>query len=332
MAYEPQDVFQARNIVIGPKKQTTYGTALLDASLTQRIRMDGGAFAQITKEFHNDLDRSGKGHPFATEHTEIQRRSQFGGSFFVDDFLAAWACIFCMGKVVTSGAGPFTHTITFENATNIAPVTGIYFEDTADIKFKLNDLWITELEFSGAEKGAIGCTFSAIGSGKHTDGAHGSLPAIATQTYFFGHASDILLGPVGAAVSIKERVRAWSFKISVPVMPHYAPGGGLFSSFHKMGPQRVTLSLQVGAKDVDDIRTLFLNDTLREVQILNTNGANQFNSVFKGVYFNAAQLGVDGSEEVWSLESDEASVIKNGANEILTVTCINGVAAYQGVG
>jgi hypothetical protein len=327
MSYEPQQ-FDARKIVIGPFKQTTYGTALLDASLAHGMRFDGGAFAEISKEFRDDLDRAGKGHPWATEHQEIARAS--GLSFEADlyDFLAGWIISFMCSKDTITGASPYTHTCIFEQATNIAPVTSVYFQDTADLKFKLMDLAIAEATFSGGANGAIRAAVSLVGSGKHLDGAYAGAPAPGTMVYLLGSDTDIKIGAVGAAASIKERVRGWTLKITTNTMPHRAPGGGLYSSFHKLQFPRVTLSLQVAAKDVDDLRTLFLADTIQEVQINTNSGASaQLNFTLKGVYLSAAKLGVDGNEEIWSLDADEKSVIKNAGNEILTAVAINSQAA-----
>jgi hypothetical protein len=74
----------------------------------------------------------------------------------------------------------------------------------------------------------------------------------------------------------------------------------------KLGYPRISVSLQVDAKDTDDIRSIFLADTIRELQInTNSGAAAQLNFTFKGLYFSAAQLGTDGNVEVWNIESDE---------------------------
>jgi hypothetical protein len=96
-----------------------------------------------------------------------------------------------------------------------------------------------------------------------------------------------------------------------------------------MGPQRVSVSLQIAAKDTDDIRTLFLGDTIRELQINNvTSAAATLNFTFKGVYFSAVSLGLDGNEEIWQVDLDENSIIKNGVNEILTTVAKNSQSTF----
>lgn len=326
MPFEPQRI-DARKIVVGPKKQTTYGQPLLAASFTHLLRFDGGAnFAQLAKGFRTDGDRSGKSHPWVTERQEVQRDSALSLEVAVTDFLAGWLMAWVFQKQTISGAGPYTHTFTFENATRQAAVTSLYLVDTADIKYKLIDLAIAEIEISGGPNGEITARASLIGSGKHTDGADATVDAVAlpTNIYLLSSDVDVLLGAVGAAASIKERVRSWTVRFNQNLVMHRGSGGGFFASMTKIGPQRATVSLQVDAKETDDIRTLFLNDTLRELQInCNSGAAAQMNCLFKGIYLSAAPLGADGAYQVWNLEADEQSVIKNGANEVAQVTVIN---------
>src|SRR3954469_14467940 len=144
MPFEPQHI-RARKLTISDKKQATYGVAVAGASMTYPLRLDGGAFASIGKDFYDDLDRSGKGHPWATLHQEIARSTAFGMGLEVSDFIAGWLAAFCLGADTISGVGPYTHLFTFLQSTNQAPVTTLYFEDTADIKYELVDMAISDL-------------------------------------------------------------------------------------------------------------------------------------------------------------------------------------------
>jgi hypothetical protein len=93
--------------------------------------------------------------------------------------------------------------------------------------------------------------------------------------------------------------------------------------------QRATCTLQVAAKDADDIRTLFLNDTMRELQInCNSGAAAQLNMKFPGIFFTA-QLTAQGVEEIWQLSAGDQDVVKNGLNEVFQATVINNQSAYM---
>jgi len=330
MAYEPQHILEVHNLALAPNKQNTFGTAVSGASYTQRPRTDGTAFAMIDHDDYGDMDMANKGHQWPTFAVPTQFRTSFDMKIDVDSFLAGWLPFFCMGAETVTGAGPYTHTIKFLQSSNQAPVTSLYIEDTADIKYQFPDMAISELHLSGSEKGPIAAQIKMIGSGKYVDGSV-ALPAVATPTFLFGSDTDILIGPQAGAVSIKERVRGWDVTITAEMVPHYAPGGGLNASFMKVLKQRATFSIQVAAKDTDDMRTLDLNNTLREVQINTNSGASaQLNLKFPGVQVRA-QLSAQGVEEIWTVQSAENKVFKSGSNEVFQATVINNIAAY-GVG
>jgi hypothetical protein len=329
MSFEPQHV-RARNITLSPNKQNTIGTALGDANLTQRPPvLDEGAFATIQKEYYSNIDRANKGHQWATVRQKVAQKTGFQFSFDVSDWLAGWMCAFCFGAVTTTGAGPYTHTFKFLQSTNISPLTTIYFEDTADIKYKMQDLAIAELMISGGARGPVQAQVNMLGTGRYTDGAMGAPAAPSSPTILLASDTDFLIGAPTAAASIKERVKQWQAKFTIGLQPHDAVGGGMFSTFVKIDTQRASWSAQVSAKDVDDMRTLFTNDTLQEVQInTNSGAAAQLNIKFPNTYVSAAQIGTDGKEEIWSIESDEMAQIKSGASEVAQVTVINGQATW----
>src|SRR4051812_22621150 len=122
MASFNSQLIRARAAVISDKKETTYGTGVLDANFTagHNLRFDGGAFAQFPeKEYFSDLELA-KGFPWATTRVEIRRNSRFSISgMAMYDFIAGWLGAFCFGKVTTTGAGPFTHKFTADLSTFI---------------------------------------------------------------------------------------------------------------------------------------------------------------------------------------------------------------------
>lgn len=328
MPYETQNI-EVHNLVLSTNKQNAYATALADAALVHRPAFDGGAFANIAKEFRSDMERAGKGHNWGTEFTEIAREASFGATVELSAWLAGWLAAFTMGADTITGAGPYTHTCKFAVSSNIAPVTTILLTDTADLKYKMPDMAMVEIEISGTEKGPLEATFSMIGSGRTVDAPAFALPAAAAGVFLLGSDTDILIGAQAAAVSIKERVRGWKVKVQSGITVHRAPGGGLYASMAKIGMQRVSVSLVVAAKEVDDIRTIFLANTIRELQInTNSGAAAQLNIKFPGLYFSATQAGQDGNETVWNIESDERAVVKSGANEICDIVAINSTPTY----
>jgi hypothetical protein len=250
MPYEPQHS-RARKLTISDKKQAVYGTAVAAASMTYPVRLDAAAFSSLTKDFWSDLQRSGKGSPWPTIRQKVAQATGFSMGIELNDFLAGWLLAFCLGADTISGAGPFTHLFTFLQSSNQMPVTTIYFEDTADIKTDYVDMAIVDLLFSGAPNGPLTGQFQMIGSGRIVDGAVAN-PALNVPTMLLGSDTDILIGPQGAPVSIKERIRGWEVHFQVNLIPHRAPGGGMFATMHKIDAQRATVRLRIAAKDTDD--------------------------------------------------------------------------------
>jgi hypothetical protein len=327
MPYEPQHV-RSRKLTISSNKQAAYGTPIAAGNMLKPVRLDGSAFASLGKEFYSDVNRSGKGTPWPTKRQKISQTSGFQMGIEIDDFLAGWMPAFCLGADTISGAGPYTHLFTFLQSTNQMPVTTVYFEETADVKTEYVDMAIMDLVISGAEKGPLSGQFQMVGSGRIVDGAVAN-PALDMPTLLLGSDTDILLGPQGAPVSIKERIRSWEVHFQVNLIPHRAPGGGMFATMHKIDSQRATPRLRIAAKDADDIRTLFLNDTIQELQInTNSGAAAQLKIKFPGIYLSANQLGADGNEEVWQIETDENSVMKAAGVNLVEVTAINSQATY----
>jgi hypothetical protein len=103
MPFEPQHI-RARKLTISDLQRGHLRRPWSQASgMTYPVRLDGGAFASIGKDFYDDLDRSGKGHPWATLHQEIARSTAFGMGLEVSDFLAGWLCAFCLGADTITG-------------------------------------------------------------------------------------------------------------------------------------------------------------------------------------------------------------------------------------
>lgn len=327
MPYEPQPTY-LRALLLSSNKQTTFGTALADAAMIYRSRFDGGGmWVRTAQDYFSDAERAGKGHPWPTVRQPIAIDTAFGGQFDLDDFLAGFLPAFLLHKVVTTGVGPYTHTFTFEQATRIAPVSTIYAEDLAAQQIKYSDVVLTSLTISGSERGPLQVSFEAVGSGKRaTDPV--TLVALPTPVYLLGNDTDILIGAPAAAASIKERVRGWSVTFTNGVTMHRAPGGGLYPTFAKIGLQRVSVQLSIAAKDTEDIETLFINNTLQELQInTNSGAAGQLNMKILNLRF-LAEPAAEGIEKIWNLSADGGRDVTKGAGNYVEVVAINSQATF----
>src|SRR4051812_23580512 len=103
MTYNPQHT-RIRNLLLSPKQQAVYGTALADAALTIRPRFPGDAFVEINPDYFSDEDLSGKGHDFPTVRDEIARETGLALSLPLTNDLAGWCGAFMFGQESVSGS------------------------------------------------------------------------------------------------------------------------------------------------------------------------------------------------------------------------------------
>lgn len=334
MAWQTQNVFKKRNLVISPKQQAAWGNALDDADLTRRLTFDPGAYVNLTKQFRSDRDKTGKGHDSPTYRVATDQDLAFDITLDVDDFLLGWIPAFLMGNVATAGAGPYTHTIKFQQTSGTALATTVYLEDSDGLKRRFEGIGINSAEFSGQGRGVVQCRVGMIGSGKIVDGAMAALPALPTIKELLASDASVLIGPPGgAAVVDVDRVLSWAVTLNQDITPHKGPGSGLYATQLKIGHPSPRLQMTISAKETDDLVLLFLNSTEREIQINIPTAADcSLNFKFPSIYLSSAQVGTDNNEVVLNIESDENSILKSGANEPIVVTAINSQSSYLGVG
>lgn len=337
--FEPQRSFDV-TWAFSTQPESAYGTALADAALDRRVTAAAVEVGKVSKQFRSDLDRVGKGHEFGTELEELARDLRRTTSFDASSLTLAWVAAFGMGKVVTTqpnaGGNPaaYDHAITFADpsASKHAPTTTVYEELTADLKRRLVSLACNDFSLSGRSRDPVQLTANWVGSGQTSDGAIASLPALTAQSFFLGADTDVLFGPQAAPVSIKDRILDWSLTVSQNLEADlgYHPGSGKFRGRAWFGPRRVSASLTLFAKETDDLLTLFLGDTVRELQIVLTGdqigpGPEKHKAVIAlpAVRITGFDDAVEGNHLVYRVEIGEQGVLKEGSNEPLTITVTN---------
>ncbi len=337
--FEPQRSFDT-TWLFSTKKETAYGTALADADLSRHVVASAVEVGKIAKFFRTDIDRFGKGHEFPTELNELARDLRRTTSFDASSLTLAWVAAFAMGKVASSQPNPggnpsaYNHVITFADpaVSKHAPTTTVYEELTADLKRRLVSLACNDFALSGRARDPAQVVANWIGSGQTVDGALTPLPALTAQSFFLGADTDVLLGPQGAPVSLKDRVLDWSVSVtqSLDADLGYHPGSGKFRGRIWYGPRRISAALTFFARQSDDIVTLFLNDTLRELQIqLNGDvigpGPEKHRAVIKlpAVRITAADDALEGNHVVYRIEINETGVLKQAGSEPLEITVTN---------
>ena len=261
-AFESQKK-SARNLVICANSQLSGNDVFIDAKFVRRQRFDGAAVLELVQTRRSDKDMSGKGTEFATEGQMTSFDSRFNFKAELDDWLAGWIFAFVMGKETITGAGPYVHACAFDESTTQAKMTNVYLEDTNDVKSKYPDMAISDITLSIASRGAIQIEANLMGTGRWSDGALGAVPGlVAAPQYLLNSDLVFSLGPVGTLAAMTGRFMSATLKISTGVVNHTSPGGGLYGIFMRTGLRKFSFDATIAAKDTDDIRTLFVNDTL----------------------------------------------------------------------
>lgn len=337
--FEPQRAFDV-TWAFSPRKESAYGTALADVDLTRRVVANAVELGKISKLFRSDLDRFGKGHEFATELEELARDLRRSTSFDASSLTLAWIAAFGMGKVVTSqpnpGGNPAAHQHVFTFADPLvskhAPTTTVYEEFSPDLKRRLVSLACNDFSVSGRAREPVQVAANWVGSGASSDGALSPLPALTAQSFFLGADTDVLFGPQGAPVSLKDRVLEWSMSVtqSLDADLGYHPGSGKFRGRIWYGPRRVSAAFTLFARESDDVVSLFLDDTLRELQfVLDADvigpGPEKHRAILllPAVRITALDDAVEGNHIVLRVEINESGVLKEGSAEPIEITVTN---------
>lgn len=338
MPFEPQRAFEV-NWLFSTKKESAYGTALTATDLNRRVVAPTVEVAKLAKEFRSDLDRFGKGHEFATEVEELSRDLRRSTTFDASSLTVAWVAAFALGKVTTTQPNPsgnptaYQHKFTFADPVTgkHAPTTTVYEELTADLKRRLVSLACNDFALAGRARDVASLTANWLGSGQTVDGAI-TLPALTAQSFLLGADADVLLGPQGAPVSLKDRVLEWSLTVSQNLQSDlgYYPGSGKFRGRVWYGPRRVSAALTLFAKETDDLLTLFLNDTVRELKIDLAGdtigpGPEKHRAVVRlpAVNITALDDALEGHHILYRVEIGEHGVLKQTGLEPLEITVTN---------
>lgn len=328
-AFESQKK-SARLLYYAPNKQSAYGTALTNAKFVAgwQQRFDGSGVLEMTPSKRTDKEMA-KGTEFATNEQTTGWDTKFGHKSDADARLLGLIMAFLLGSdTITGSAAPYTHTMVFEESTTQAVATSIYMVDTAAIERTLIDMAISDVTLTIPARGPCTLEVNWLGTGRWTNGAQATPPALDQPTYLLGSDCTMQLGPVGSPASMVGRHMTSTWKWSTGVVNHTAPGAGLYGIFPRLGLRKFSFQSTIAAMATDDISTLLESDTL-SVATWTINSGAQAQCVITVPNFSmkANKMGFDGNMVVWQIESDETLMLLSGGSPF-SVQVINGIASY----
>lgn len=322
----------ARNLVLSANSQAAMGGTLADASLTVRQAIDDTTVFEKDPTFRNDKDDIGKGTEFATNSSITAWDTKATVKNEADAFLLGWMLAFTFGQeVVTGAAAPYTHTFTVPQITSTMPVTTVYVEETAAVRFKMPDLAAKMLSLSVPERGSVMATLEMVGTGRWTPGTMvAALPAPVPPIYLLGSDVQVSIKPAGgAAVPFVGRQKSLSIKLDRASMPFKSSGDGLFANSVESGVTKFTIDLVIAALQTDDINGWFEQNIPLAITIA-TNPANafQFGFTFPIAYVKTNKLTNDADKVMWQVAFDQDTCVQNGAQAAISAFIINNTPAY----
>jgi hypothetical protein len=320
-----------RLLALAAATQTDYGIPLT-TSISHAQRFDGGSFVDLDQSRYSDHDWSGKGTQFTTEGMVTGWSTKLALKDLLDNWVAGWAFAFAMGADTITGPtmGAYTHAFSFDETTTEAPVTSMWLEDTEALQYVLPDMALSELTLTIPEKGPCALETSWVGSGRYgPTGALGTPPTWppAAASYLLGSDCAVHIG----IESFVGRFMGGSLKIATGVMPHVAPGGGLYAQFLRRGLWKYSMSMKLAVKQTDDLFTLFINDSPSTVLwSINSGAEQQLTVTVSEGHFKTQKLGAEQDMLVFNVELDETTTL--GGATSLAVNAVNNVAAYLATG
>ena len=323
-----------RQLVLAPYRQTAWGTPLDQALMTRSQRFDGSAVIDFGSERRSDRGMSGKGFSFATNSQRTMESIKLTGlKAEATDWIVGFVLSNLMGKVVTGGnAAPYSHTITFDETTRTAIPTTAYVRDTNDVAFLLWDMFCSSCTLTVPAKGSVSVDWDMMGTGQKTPGLLAAQPVVPAETYIMGNDAHASFGAVGAAADFTGRMMSATVKFDNQGMVHEAPGGGLYGIFGRRQDPKFSLSVQIAAKELDDVLEHYLADDLVTFALPILSGPSCGLTVnVPAANLKTTKLGFDQDMPVWNLELDETVCYQNGNVPPISVTVTSSQPSFMTV-
>jgi hypothetical protein len=258
-----------------------YGTVLGFDDLDQRSYFNNPEAFRITKQYETDGNKYGTGLEGATQYIDVARDLRLTRSGDLSSKIAGRLFALLAGDeaVVFDDPG-YSHSFTPKAPADglHAASTSAWLKESEGVRGRAHGLCLNSLTISGRNQQAVQYSAEFVGSGQFTSGDHTALPGLATEVILRGGDVSVLLGAIGSAAAFGDRILDWTvtFNNNLKDALGYFPGSGLYRGRMFMGRRTVSVTLNAFADDSSDLFDLFLNGTVRELQINCAGDADNF--------------------------------------------------------
>ena len=331
MAYPLLQKQSSRYCVLSAAAQLAYNEVMADAALTQVQRIDPSSVFQKKPSNRTDKGMVGKANEFATNDQITAWDTDGTLKSDADAWLLGYALSLIFGvDLSTPSGGLYLHNYAMPAITVVMPATNVYFQETAAVACKYQDMSAKSLSIDIPERGACQLSLDMVGTGRWNEAPMAAVPAILQPAYLLGSDVGISITPTaGALVGFSGRIRGASIKIDRGTYPFQSSGDGLFAGCNVAGDPKFSVDLTLAALSTDDVNGWFEGGTRCAVTIAtNPALAVGFGFSFPSIRFKANKLGQSNGITTWGLSFDETSSIISGATAAINAFLTNSVAAY----
>jgi len=330
------------------KKQSNYGTEIIDGDLTLAYPFKGPDILERPPEIITDEDQVGAGHEFLTRQDTERWDAKLKRNFDLTSMMAAWVAVFGLGKVVSalvSTSLAYQHDIEFSDPATVGnqnPVTTIVELLHSGIKRKISDLAISDFTISGDGKNRLQLEANLVGSGSKAVSSL-TMPSLTVGDFLRmsgGGITDPIgvkfkIGVAAAEVDVSSRLRSFSLKIDndLQLDDGYYPGTGLYRGRCLYGVRKPEFSFTLDAKAGEKVEHDHLESGQELKAILTVVGSiieetyyHQLKITIPKLKYRDIKVGIEDGKQVYTIDSN--LFYDSGSNGPLTIQVINTQASY----
>lgn len=236
------------------KKETTFGAgAAVDATfLTDMIKAQEIEFAKVDTDYRDDSDEL-TGYAGPTEFEVEKKSGSLGRKFKCRLEWAAGFLIWLLGRVTTSGAGPYTHTVRWPqictlNPPSFAMIEGLDCAGATATFFGYKGCVVDQWTLERPNQGAEICSTAIKHDGSETAKASFVFPT----TYTTGNAllgtMDTLKCGTAGTENLTSILRTWKISISAGIAQPEGANSGVFVGEYQYGDGKPDLQIEFSIK------------------------------------------------------------------------------------
>ena len=233
------------------KKETTFGTAQANASLTDMIKATDVDFAQVETDYRTDEDEL-TGYAGATEHEVESKRGALQRKLKAAVETIAAFLIWQLGRVTTAGSGPYTHTLKWPQICTLNPpsfslIEGLDCAGATGTFWEYKGIVVEQVVIEITGKGAVTMTVSVKHDGSETAEAAFTFPASFTAVNrLLGSMAVVKLGP--ALENITSVLRSLKITIGSGIVEPPNISAGVYVAEYQYGDGKPDLQIELSIK------------------------------------------------------------------------------------